>query len=133
MQKEEIMTNSPNPGNEPEPTSNEPEQASTRRDLRRRQQYRVALVLTIILLAGVGGGSAWLWFFVHRQLGPIVEKTVSKLLNRPLKLGKLESFYINGLRFGASQLPATPTDPDRGSVESVDVAFNQYHFCCSAP
>ncbi len=118
------MTNSPNPGNEPEPTSNEPEQASTRRDLQRRQQYRVALVLTLILLAGVGGGSAWLWFFVHTQLRPIVEKTVSKLLNRPVKLGKLERFYLNGLRFGASQLPATPTDPDRASVQSVDVAFN---------
>ncbi|HEY9707183.1 MAG TPA: DUF748 domain-containing protein, partial [Oculatellaceae cyanobacterium] len=118
------MPNSPNPGNEPELTSNKPEQTSTSRDLRRRQLYRVALVLTILLLAGAGGGSAWLWFFVYRQLRPIVEKTVSQLLNRPVKLGKLESFYINGLRFGASQLPATPTDPDTASVQSVDVAFN---------
>ena len=118
------MTNAPTPGNEPKPNSNEPKQASSRRDLQRRQQYRVALILTLILLAGMGGGSAWLWFFVHRQLPPLVEKTVTKLLNRPIKLGKLKSFYLNGLQFGASQLPATPTDPDRATVESVDVAFN---------
>ncbi|HEY9797744.1 MAG TPA: translocation/assembly module TamB domain-containing protein [Leptolyngbyaceae cyanobacterium] len=54
----------------------------------------------------------------------MVEKNITRLLNRPLNLGQVESFSFNGLRFGASKVPATPTDPDRVSIEAVDVAFN---------
>jgi translocation and assembly module TamB len=118
------MTNSPNPGNEPEPTSgNEPQQPSTRSS-RRVGRRRLGIFLSVILLSVIGGGFAWAWFFVYRQLRPQVEQTVTKILNRPVQLGKLESFSLNSLRFGATQLPATPTDPDRASVEAVDVKFN---------
>jgi translocation and assembly module TamB len=118
------MTNAPNPGNEPDPTSgNQPQQASTR-VLRRRQQQRIALFIGVVLLAGVGGGLTWTWFFIQQQLGPTVEQTLSKILNRPVKLGRLESFSLNGLRFGSTKVPATPTDPDRADIEAVDVSFN---------
>src|SRR4028119_960994 len=116
------MTNAPNPGNEPEPTSgNDQEQASTI-GLRRRRRQRLWLFFSVVLLLGVGGGVTWTWFFIQYQLSPMVEQTVTKLLNRPVKLGKVESFSLNGLRFGSSQLPATPTDSDRASVQAVDVA-----------
>src|ERR671933_176255 len=112
------MTNSPNPGNEPEPTSrNEPTHG-------RRQRRRLVIVLSLILLTGMGGGLGWVWFFVYKQLAPQVQQTVSKILNRPVKLGKVESFYLNGLRFGSTELPATPQDPDKVSIQAVDVSFN---------
>ena len=118
------MTNAPNPGNEPEPTpGNEPEQPTTPQ-VRQRPRRHLVLALSILLLACLGGGITWLWFFVYRQLAPQVETTVTKLLNRPIKLGAVESVSLNGLRFGASSLPATATDPDRASVEAVDVTFN---------
>ncbi len=122
--KRKKMTNAPNPGNEPEPNSgNEPEQASTRA-LRQPQWRRWAIVLSIVLLTGIGGGVTWAWIFIQRQLAPLVEDNVTKLLNRPVNLGKLESFSLNSLRFGATKLPATPTDTDRVDIEAVDVTFN---------
>ncbi len=117
------MTNAPNPGNEPEPTSSQPQQPSTT-PVRRRRWRLLVLVLSILLLSGIGGGLTWVWFFVYRQLAPQVETTLIKMLNRPVKLGQVESFYLNGLRFGASSLPATRTDSDRASVEAVEVTFN---------
>ncbi|MBD0343634.1 MAG: hypothetical protein ICV63_02105, partial [Coleofasciculus sp. Co-bin14] len=50
------MTNAPEPGNEPEPSSgNQPEQTSAR-VLQRRRQRRIGLLLGAGLLVGVGGG-----------------------------------------------------------------------------
>jgi translocation and assembly module TamB len=118
------MTNAPNPGNKPEPTSgNQPEQLSAS-PMRRRQWHRLAIILSLILLSGIGGGLTWMWFFVYRQLAPQVETTVSKLINRPVKLGRVEGFSPTGLRFGASSLPATATDSDRATAEAVEVSFN---------
>ncbi len=118
------MTNAPNPGNAPKPNSgNEPEQHSPRQ-ARQRHWRRLGIGLSILLLSGIGGGLTWVWFFVHRQLAPQVETTVTKLLNRPIKLGEVEGFTLTGLRFGASSLPATATDPDRASAEAVEVSFN---------
>jgi translocation and assembly module TamB len=65
-----------------------------------------------------------MWFFVYKQLAPQVESTVTKLLNRPVKLGPVEGFSPTGLRFGASSLPATSIDPDRATTEAVEVTFN---------
>jgi len=118
------MKNSPNPGNEPEPTSgNEPAQTSTR-SLRRKPWRRLAILFSIILLTGIGGASAWAWFFVYMQLAPLVQNTVSKALSRPVRMGKVESFSFNGMRFAATELPATATDTDRGSAQAMEVKYN---------
>jgi translocation and assembly module TamB len=118
------MTNAPTPGNEPEPTSENPSQQPSSPPVRRRLWRRVAIVVSIVLLSGAGGGLTWLWFFVYRQLGPQVETSVTKLLDRPIKLGSVERFSLNGLRFGASSLPATANNPDRATTEAVEVTFN---------
>ncbi|HEY9604418.1 MAG TPA: translocation/assembly module TamB domain-containing protein [Allocoleopsis sp.] len=118
------MTNSPNPGNEPEPNlGNESQPASARRS-RRRQQRRLWLVLGFVVLAGLGGGATWVWFFIQRQLAPMVEQNVAGLLKRPVNLGNVESFSLTGLRFGPSELPATSTDRDRADVKAVEVSYN---------
>ncbi|MHC5832046.1 MAG: hypothetical protein ACYT04_92740, partial [Nostoc sp.] len=45
-------------------------------------------------------------------------------LNRPVKLGRVTQFSLTGVQFGASTIPATPTDPDQAAIESVEVGFD---------
>ncbi|MGH2416327.1 MAG: DUF748 domain-containing protein, partial [Microcystaceae cyanobacterium] len=67
---------------------------------------------------------AYGWFFIQRQLAPLAERELTDLLNRPVKVGQVEGFSWRGLRFGASKILATPTDPAHASVVAVDVTFN---------
>lgn len=85
---------------------------------------RTGIALGVPLLVGLAGGTWWLWNFVHNDLAPLVQKTLIQIVNRPVQMGRLESFSLTGLRFGATSVPATPTDRDRASVRAVDVAFN---------
>ncbi|MFE1746614.1 translocation/assembly module TamB domain-containing protein [Coleofasciculus sp. H7-2] len=110
------MKNSPNSGNET---------AATRSNRRLWVLLnRTGLGLGFILLVGTIGGVWWAWVFVYQRLAPIVQENLTQTLKRPVQLGKVESFSINSLRFGASSIPVTPSDPDRASVEAVDVAFD---------
>ena len=116
------MKKAPNPGNKPEPTSGkEPTKASTR-SLRPRRR-RLALIVSFLLLTGIAGASVWTWFFVYQQLAPLVQDTLAKMLSRPVRMGKVESLSLNGLRFAGTELPATATDRDRASVQNVDVTY----------
>lgn len=117
LKKEKKMTNAPNPNNEPKTT-----QASPKMGLNSRR--RLALLVGFLLLTGIASASAWAWFFVYGELAPLVQNTVSKILSRPVKMGKVESFSLTGLRFAATELPATATDRDRASVQNVDVTYN---------
>lgn len=110
------MTNSPNSDNETE-------------QMRNRRVWllwlsRAGLGLGVVVLIGVLAGAWWAWVFINRDLAPLVEKNVSDLFQRPVKLGKLENFSLTGLRFGASSVPPTATDPDRATAQAVDVNFN---------
>ncbi|MBD1905421.1 translocation/assembly module TamB domain-containing protein [Trichocoleus sp. FACHB-832] len=110
------MTNSPNPGNEPATTSN--------RRVWLLLLSRTGIALGLFLLVGIAGGVWWAWVFVHQRLAPIVQENLSQTLNRPVQLGQVEGFSPNSLRFRSSSIPATPTDPDRASVEGVKVVFD---------
>ena len=55
---------------------------------------------------------------------PQVEESLTKALNRPIELGSVERFTLRGLRFGPTQVPPTQSDPDRVSLEAVEVAFD---------
>jgi translocation and assembly module TamB len=111
------MTNAPNPSNEPKLTPASPR-------IGQKQRRRLALIVSFLLVTGIASASAWTWFFVYKQLAPLVQDTVSKILSRPVRMGKVESFSLNGLRFAATDLPATATDRDRASVQNVDVTYN---------
>ncbi len=110
------MTNSPNPNNQPKVT------ASQR--LRSLLFSRTAIALGIPLLLGLAAAAWWTRNFVYQQLAPLVEKNLAQTLNRPVQLGQVERFSPTGLRFGASSVPATTTDPDRISMDAVNVAFD---------
>lgn len=109
------MTNSPDPEN----------QATTSNWRWKRLLFsRVSIAIGIPLLLGLAAGAWWLRTFVYEQLAPLVAKSLTQTLKRPVQIGRVERFYPNGLRLGASSVPATKTDPDRVSIESVEVAFN---------
>lgn len=84
---------------------------------------RTSLVLGAILLMGIIGGSWWVWVFIQQRLAPLVERNLQQLLGRPVELGEVERFSLNSLRFGASSIPATPTDSDRLAAKAVSVGF----------
>ncbi len=109
---------------EPENTENTVEIADTPK--KTPKQRRIWLWVLIILLSGTGAGLAYAWFFIQRQLAPKVEESLSQAFNRPIELGSVERFTLKGLRFGPSQIPPTQSDPDRLSLEALDVAFDPF-------
>ncbi|MEH1965679.1 translocation/assembly module TamB domain-containing protein [Nostoc sp.] len=85
---------------------------------------RGSIALGGLLLLGVIVGIWRLWTFVQTELTPLAQQSLTTTLNRPVKLGKVTQFSLTGVQFGASTIPATPTDPDRATVEAVEVGFD---------
>ncbi|MBR8827462.1 MAG: translocation/assembly module TamB domain-containing protein [Gomphosphaeria aponina SAG 52.96 = DSM 107014] len=82
------------------------------------------LTIISVLLLTLGGSLTYGWFLITRKLAPVAEKELTNLLNRPVKIGAVEGFALGGVRFASSEIPPTPTDPDRVTVEAVNVGFN---------
>ncbi|MEH2139521.1 translocation/assembly module TamB domain-containing protein [Nostoc sp.] len=85
---------------------------------------RGSVALGGLLLLGVIVGIWRLWTFVQTELTPLAQQSLTTTLNRPVKLGRVTQFSLMGVQFGASSIPATPTDPDRATVETVEVGFD---------
>ncbi|MEH2111955.1 MAG: hypothetical protein V7K39_05310, partial [Nostoc sp.] len=85
---------------------------------------RGSIALGGLLLLGVIVGIWRLWTFVQTELTPLAQQSLTTTLNRPVNLGKVIQFSLTGVQFGASAIPATSTDPDRATVESVEVGFD---------
>ncbi|GBE95081.1 translocation/assembly module TamB domain-containing protein [Nostoc cycadae] len=87
---------------------------------------RGCIPLLGILLVGIILGIWRLQSFVQKELAPLAEQSLTNTINRPVKLGKVTNFSLTGVQFGASEIPATPTDPDKAAVETVEVGFNPW-------
>ncbi|BAZ87680.1 translocation/assembly module TamB domain-containing protein [Dolichospermum compactum] len=85
---------------------------------------RAGLGIGALLLLGITGGVWRLKGFVDHDLVPLATQGLTNTLNRPVKLGAVKSFSLTGVQFAASEIPATPTDPDRVNVKAVDVEFD---------
>ncbi|MEH2047223.1 translocation/assembly module TamB domain-containing protein [Nostoc sp.] len=85
---------------------------------------RGSIALSGLLLLGVIVGIWRLWTFVQTELTPLAQQSLTTTLNRPVNLGRVTQFSLTGVQFGASAIPATSTDPDRATVESVEVGFD---------
>ena len=85
---------------------------------------RGSIAASTILLIGIAGGAWRLWTFIHKELVPFASSNLTSTLNRPVELGGVKDFSLSGVRFGASAIPATSTDPDRATIESVEVGFD---------
>lgn len=77
-----------------------------------------------LLIVGLMGGVWRLWTFVNKELTPLVQESLTTTLNRPVQLGRVTNFSLTGVKFAASSIPATPTDPDKVTVDGVEVGFN---------
>ena len=84
---------------------------------------RAALPLGVLTIAGIGG-TLWATKYVYEDIVPIVETSLEKELNRPVKMGKVQGFSLGSLRLGKSEIPATATDSDHVEIEAIDVSFN---------
>ena len=86
----------------------------------------------VLLISGVGLGGVTLatgiglTWWVNQQLAPLIETQLTQLINRPVKVGALQFFTPNSVRFGPSSLPATPTAPDHASTQGVEANFSLY-------
>ena len=77
-------------------------------------------------VAVVGGAAALIWGrdIVNQQVVPRVESALEESLDRPIELGEVESFSLNGFRVGPSSLPPTDQVKTEASVEAVDISFS---------
>lgn len=82
----------------------------------------MAIMLSLVALGA--GGTVWAYLFITQKLAPLVSAEITKIVNRPFVLGKVEGFSLNSIRFGPSGMPPTDSDPDRLSIERVEVGFN---------
>ncbi|NET05663.1 MAG: DUF748 domain-containing protein [Symploca sp. SIO2B6] len=119
-----MIRNARNCDQQPEPKASNQSKSGSLSTPRRKWQKRLWLGLGVFLLSGAGAGLTGAWLFINRKLAPMVEQNVENILNRDLQLGQVEGFSLNSIRFGSSALPPTPTDPDRASIEALDVTYN---------
>jgi translocation and assembly module TamB len=82
------------------------------------------IAILVSLLALGTGGTVWAYLFITQKLAPLVSQQISTIVNREVELGKVERFSLNSIRFGRSQMPPTETDPDRLSIQGIEVGFN---------
>ncbi len=85
---------------------------------------RGGIALGVMLPIGLGVGTWRLWIFMQQDLAPLAEKSLTTTLNRPVKIGKVKDFSLLGVRFAASAIPATATDPDWVTIDGVEVGFD---------
>ena len=97
---------------------------SPRRSSRFPRFWQGMLGVGILTVLGVGGGALWLRDYLDRKLSPRLAAIVSERIDRPVDVGDLERYTLSSVRFGASELPPTATDPDWASVEAIEVSFN---------
>jgi translocation and assembly module TamB len=93
-----------------------------------KKKRKILLILGAVSLVSLGGGAIYGWYFLHNKLVPLVETALSDYLDRPVKVGELQSFSPSGATIGKSEIPATPTDTDRATIESVEVKYDLWRF-----
>ncbi len=92
--------------------------------LRRFLNHRFTRVITALIVVSLAGGGLWALFWIRVRLVPLIESNLEQLLGRPVEVGAVNQISLTGVRFGRSVLPATPTDTDRATIESVEVEFS---------
>ncbi len=90
----------------------------------RRRWLWVSAILAGVVVVGGGVGIVLLRQFVYNRLSPMVSQSLTNLVNRPVDVGAVESFWLDRIRLGESTVPPTETDRDRVDIEAVDVRFN---------
>ncbi|WP_257237031.1 hypothetical protein [Nostoc sp. 'Peltigera malacea cyanobiont' DB3992] len=85
---------------------------------------RTSLALGGVLLVGIAVGAWWARSYVYKDLAPLVQQNLQQLLERPVKVGKVERFSLSSLRFSSLSIPATPNDQDQVVAKALEVQFS---------
>ena len=78
---------------------------------------------TLFSAAGLAG-AAWAWIFINEELSPLISKTLTESLERPVDLGDVEQVTFGSLRVGPSEIGESAEDPTTLSADSVTVRFD---------
>lgn len=113
----------------PEP-SNRPNVSARVSQLMQQPAFWVGGAIAIAL--GIGG-YVGLRYWVYRQLPTYLEAQLGQLLQRPVEIGKVESFSLMGIRIGASSVPATARDRDRLSLKAIALGLNPFPLLVGQP
>lgn len=121
------------------PSQNPPPEPSNRRSLMVRlfriARHPITLVIGVSTIAIAGVGYAAARYFIVERLSPLLEAQLSEILKRPVDVGEVESlsWTLNRIRIGASSVPATATDRDRLTLQSLEVGFNPFPLLWGQP
>ncbi|MEE3719364.1 translocation/assembly module TamB domain-containing protein [Tumidithrix elongata RA019] len=89
-----------------------------------RNVGRVGVGVALTLTAS-GLGLCWYGrYFLNERLSPLLQAELTKVLKRPVQLGKIERVSLTSLRFGQSQIPATDKEPNFLVVDAIDVRLD---------
>ncbi|MEL4898434.1 translocation/assembly module TamB domain-containing protein [Crocosphaera sp. Alani8] len=114
------MTNTP-PNPPPDPSeANTSVLTKLTNFLKKPSTLIVGGVLTSLGVVTYGGVN----YFVYEKLSPLLSEQLTKVLEREVKVGEVESFSLNHISLGASAIPATEKDPDGADVKGIKVEFN---------
>jgi translocation and assembly module TamB len=104
--------------------SSESQSSSRRKSLFLLVLKRGSIAIGGFIVVGLVYGTWRLQNFIQKELAPLAQQNLTTTLNRPVELGRVTGFSLTGVRFGASAIPATPTDPDRATIAAVEVGFD---------
>lgn len=108
------------------------EEQISSQNLAKRQKVswlrRGAIASIVFTIGTVVVGKVVGHHLIETELIPLVETELGKYLHRPIDIGELKSFSLTSARFGASELPAIPTNSDRAKIDEVRVDFNLLPF-----
>ncbi|MBR8826513.1 MAG: translocation/assembly module TamB domain-containing protein [Gomphosphaeria aponina SAG 52.96 = DSM 107014] len=76
--------------------------------------------LVAIGVVGYTAGKA----FVKENIPNWVEPLLTQTLKREVTIGEVQSLSLNHIELGPVNIPPTPTDPDRVSLQKIEVDFN---------
>ena len=108
------------------PPNPEPEKPKVwQRLLNKLKSSPKTVVGGVAAIAAMGSLGYWgTQALAKQKLAPFLEDQIGKIIERPLDLGELKGFSLNGVEFGQTVIPPTATDPDKVTVEGVKVGFN---------
>lgn len=78
----------------------------------------------VAIASVLGLGYYGLQWWAKKNLPPIIESQASKILNRPVDIGEIESISLFGVKVGKSVIPPTATEKDKVEIEEIDIGFN---------
>ncbi len=111
------------PSSTPEPT---PELAPDRPPQGRRTFpwfWLGTFIGTLFGAAGLGL-AAWAWIFINEDLSPLLSKTLTDSLERPVDLGEVEKVTLGSIQVGPSTIGAAADDSTTLEVDTTIVRFD---------